>query len=83
MLYSCSFVFGVMIELYCISISAVVCCFDFLQTGSTAVHCAAKYGIKDVLKFLLEKFASVNAETNVSMNGKGRIEVKITGVPSK
>ena len=82
MLYSCSFVFGVMIELYCISISAVVCCFDFLQTGSTAVHCAAKYGVKEVLKFLVEKVASVNAETNVSMNGKGRFELSIISMQS-
>ena len=38
------------------------------------MHCAAEYGVQEILKFLVEKGASVNAETDVSMNGKVKKE---------
>ena len=77
------FLFGVLIQFQCLSISAVVCHFGFFQGGLTAVHSAAECGVKEVLKFLVEKGASVNAETDVSMNGKGRIELSIISAQSK
>ena len=67
--------FGVLIHLQCISISAVVCRSGFFQSGATAVHYAAKHGFQEVLKFLVEKGGTVNAQTKVSITEK-----KIAGV---
>ena len=43
-----------------------------------AVHYAAKHGFQEVLKFLVEKGGSVNAQNSVSMNGKERTELSIS-----
>ena len=75
--------FDILIQFKSVSISAVACHFGFNQNGSTALHYAAKDGEKEVLKFLVEKGASINAETYVSMNGKGRIELSIISAQSK
>ena len=70
--------FGVLIQLQCISISPAVCRSGFFQSGATAVHYAAKHGFQEVLKFLVEKGGSVNAQNSVSMNGKERTELSIS-----
>ena len=57
-----------LIQFQYISISGVVCCFGFFQSGSTALHYKNKCGFQEVLKFLVENDASVNAQTNVHKN---------------
>ena len=70
--------FDVVIKFQCMSVSAVVCHFGFLQSGATAVHYAALGNAKEVLTYLVEKGASVNVRTNVSMNGKDRTGFRIS-----
>ena len=72
------FQFAVLTQFESVSASAVVCHFGIFQRGSTAVHYAAKDGVKEVLAYLVEKGASLNAQTNVSMNSKERTGFRIS-----
>ena len=57
-----------LIQFQYISISGVVRCFGFFQSGSTALHYKNKCGFQEVLKFLVAKHASVNVQTDVHKN---------------